>query len=325
MSSSSGQAGSSRQDPKGMDWMYKGPAALVDRDDYLTGRQVDKALNILNEAEKGNSYSYLDDVQKDLTPVSIFANPRTQGPIDVIRKIKEDPLYQIQKKEEENLRQLLNNPVKMKQLRDMAEQKKLSESKRTRKNKRPKKRVPSSSSSSSSSDDSANEEDIDKLLAEKLRAMKEGKDLLQGKKGEEDDRKKPSKRKYDERPESSSRSSDYQDRISKYDRDWNRSTSGHRERDDHRDSKHSKPTSSSGSSSAKRPEPEKKKIDESEKERRLREMMENAKWRDTQRSQNVNKQREEMKREEERLKKADKDADFIRKQLVQAADTGKSN
>ena len=44
--------------------MYKGPAALVDREDYLTGRTVDKALKILDEAEKGNTYSYLDDVQK---------------------------------------------------------------------------------------------------------------------------------------------------------------------------------------------------------------------------------------------------------------------
>lgn len=46
-------------------------------------------------------------------------------------------------------------------------------------------------------------------------------------------------------------------------------------------------------------------------ENKRKEMMENAKWRDEQRSKNVNKYREEGKKEEEKLL-TQKDPDFIR-------------
>lgn len=80
---------------------------------------------------------------KDLTPISIFTAPKNTGPVDIIKKIKEDPLYKIQKKEEENLKQLLKNPVRMKQLREITErqerQRRISESSSTAKSKKRKK------------------------------------------------------------------------------------------------------------------------------------------------------------------------------------------
>ena len=48
-----------------MEWMYK-PTALVNREDYLLGRSVDKSLKMLEEAEKGNPFSYADEVEKGI-------------------------------------------------------------------------------------------------------------------------------------------------------------------------------------------------------------------------------------------------------------------
>lgn len=39
--------------------------------------------------------------------------------VDLVRKMQEDPLYTIKKKEMENRSQLLKNPVKLKQLKEL--------------------------------------------------------------------------------------------------------------------------------------------------------------------------------------------------------------
>lgn len=39
--------------------------------------------------------------------------------VDLVRKMQEDPLYAIKKKEMENRSQLLKNPVKLKQLKEL--------------------------------------------------------------------------------------------------------------------------------------------------------------------------------------------------------------
>jgi len=62
-------------------------------------------------------------------------------------------------------------------------------------------------------------------------------------------------------------------------------------------------------------------LDESEREKRLREMMSNADWRESQRTKNVKHYRE-MDAKQETDERADKDPDFIRKQLEKAAASG---
>merc|ERR1712228_8311 len=70
----------------------------------------------------------------------------------------------------------------------------------------------------------------------------------------------------------------------------------------------------------KSPEKQKKtKIDDSEREKKLKEMMENANWREEQRSKKVNKYRQEVKEEETEYKQ-DHDPEFLRKQLNAAAE-----
>lgn len=41
-----------KKDEKKLDWMYKGPNQMVNREDYLLGRPVDKAFEQMQQAEK---------------------------------------------------------------------------------------------------------------------------------------------------------------------------------------------------------------------------------------------------------------------------------
>lgn len=41
-----------KKDDKKLDWMYKGPHQQLNRDDYLTGKKVDKTFEQLAAAEK---------------------------------------------------------------------------------------------------------------------------------------------------------------------------------------------------------------------------------------------------------------------------------
>jgi len=46
-----------------MEWMYK-PSALVNREDYLLGRSVDKSFCLLEAVEKTGDFNYADEVEK---------------------------------------------------------------------------------------------------------------------------------------------------------------------------------------------------------------------------------------------------------------------
>ncbi len=52
----------------------------------------------------------------DCTPESIFSS-RVEHQVDLDRKLQEDPLMAIRKKEMDTKKKLLNNPIKMKQLK----------------------------------------------------------------------------------------------------------------------------------------------------------------------------------------------------------------
>lgn len=52
-------------------------------------------------------------------PTSNFSLSVTENQVDIVRKLQEDPLYLIQKREIESREQLLKNPRKMKQLQEM--------------------------------------------------------------------------------------------------------------------------------------------------------------------------------------------------------------
>ncbi|CAK6975754.1 pre-mRNA-splicing factor CWC25 homolog [Scomber scombrus] len=100
-----------------LDWMYQGPAGQVSRDEYLMGRPIDKQITEqYEEPESGPS------AETGLLPGSIF-NPTTPASnLDMAAKIREDPLFEIRKREEAKKREVLSNPVKMKKIKEMLRQ-----------------------------------------------------------------------------------------------------------------------------------------------------------------------------------------------------------
>ena len=63
-------------------------------------------------------------------------------------------------------------------------------------------------------------------------------------------------------------------------------------------------------------------MSEEEKAKKLREMMSNADWRDEQRTKKVKQYREEETKEENDHYSKDHDPEFVRKQLIKAAEAG---
>ncbi|GIY41353.1 pre-mRNA-splicing factor CWC25 homolog [Caerostris extrusa] len=119
-----------------LDWMYQGPAAMVNREEYLLGRKIDKTLESIKSIENGGE----PPKDEEATGSMMFSSQNLSGTatVDLATKIREDPLFNIMKKEKEERKNLLSNPVKMKQLQQL-----LKESlgdKKSKKNKKSKKK-----------------------------------------------------------------------------------------------------------------------------------------------------------------------------------------
>lgn len=310
-----------------LDWMYQGPAALVDREQYLTGRTLDKTFDILEQMEnKNQTYETSTD-----QPGAIFSQPTVNVTVDLANKIREDPLFSIRKRETDQKKQLLNNPVKMKQLRELLEQSVGSLDKKSKKKKKKdKKRKKRKAESDSSEDESARkrskrerekeknsktrredsrekfkERDVVHTDNVKDKYYRNGKEygLIGGKKAQPNDFRSERKRSRSPRERANKQP------VLKH---WNDSKQ-----------KESRPKSPPR---WQRNEP-KKKLDPEEAERKRREMMDDAKWRQEQRERNVRKYREEEEREDFLAKQAmakqkNETPDFIKPLLSKAADSG---
>uniref|UniRef100_A0A9L0IDD5 CWC25 spliceosome associated protein homolog n=1 Tax=Equus asinus TaxID=9793 RepID=A0A9L0IDD5_EQUAS len=81
-----------------LDWMYQGPGGMVNRDEYLLGRPIDKyVFEKMEEKEAGCSS------ETGLLPGSIFAPSGANSLLDMASKIREDPLFIIRKLSSEEL------------------------------------------------------------------------------------------------------------------------------------------------------------------------------------------------------------------------------
>lgn len=160
-----------------------GGSDLLNREEYLLGRSIDKQFEQLDSEEKSQKdlpgvVVPKNHVEHECIPFSIrsYRNLQNNEQVDIQRKIMEDPLMQIRQKEMESRRRILENPVKLKELHRLLKQeeivkkskssKKKKKSKKSHKKKRGRK---DSSGVSSSSED----EDLDKLLAKKYRQIRE--------------------------------------------------------------------------------------------------------------------------------------------------------
>ncbi|KAM3921239.1 pre-mRNA-splicing factor CWC25 homolog [Leptodactylus fuscus] len=132
-----------------LDWMYQGPGGMVNRDEYLLGRPVDKfILDKMEDPESGPS------TETGLLPGSIFSTSGAASSLDIANKIREDPLFMIRKREDEKRREVLKNPVKMKKIRELLQSSLDKKSKKKKKEKKKRKKERRSSSSSSSDGES---------------------------------------------------------------------------------------------------------------------------------------------------------------------------
>lgn len=187
-----------KKDDKKLDWMYKGPNQAVNREEYLLGRPVDKAFEQMQQAEKDVELNRMpkNHVEYECIPPSLrFFSGNEQ--VDLARKIQEDPLYSIKKKEMESRNQLLKNPVKLKQLKELLEQ-------QSRKSKSQKKKKKLKQKDSS-------EDELDILLATKYKQLKDNiseKELLKSMKKIKHKQTKKSRKHHDSDSESDSSSDD---------------------------------------------------------------------------------------------------------------------
>lgn len=178
-----------------LEWMYRGAKDNLNREDYLLGRSVDKTYEQFAEEERvEEKQNHLgvsvpkNHVEYECVPFSIRAykdaDP-TSVQVDMARKIAEDPLMMIKQREMESRKKLLENPVKLKELKQLlqsergkpkkeAKKRSKKEKKAKKKSKRKKKKRSKSESSGSSSEGSNSDVD-DALLAmlSKQRAVAE--------------------------------------------------------------------------------------------------------------------------------------------------------
>lgn len=103
-----------------LEWMYKTGQDLLNREEYLTGRKVDKQFENLTTGE--------NCVEHEVLPASISRKKDAREDheqVDIVRKQMEDPLVAIKQKEMEARRKLLENPVKLKELHRLLKQEKV--------------------------------------------------------------------------------------------------------------------------------------------------------------------------------------------------------
>ena len=115
-----------------LDWMYSGPGAAAsseDREEYLLGKKIDKEVDPLQTKEDTT----------DSASASLFTDVTLSGANsqrDTAAKIREDPLFAIKKQEEQARKNLMSNPVRLKQLQHMLRAQAGSDDKKKKKKKK---------------------------------------------------------------------------------------------------------------------------------------------------------------------------------------------
>lgn len=96
----------------------------MDREQYLLGKAIDKTFEKIAADEQTQQSNLIsvpkNHVEHECIPFSI-RNLRNKGggleaQVDIARKLLEDPLVAIRKREAESRSQLLQNPVKLKEI-----------------------------------------------------------------------------------------------------------------------------------------------------------------------------------------------------------------
>ena len=155
-------------DPEKLSWMYKDPGSSVNREEYLLGRPVDKALDRAKDEEKSRNGSLKNYVDHECIPPSIRDLKKQPIPIvlqvDLASKLKDDPLTLIQKQQDDMKMKLLKNPIKLKEIQEKLTGAAIQKTNITKKSRKNKSRRSSSSSSSTSSSSNSSLSSLDLAL-----------------------------------------------------------------------------------------------------------------------------------------------------------------
>ncbi|XP_044274646.1 pre-mRNA-splicing factor CWC25 homolog isoform X2 [Varanus komodoensis] len=300
-----------------LEWMYQGPGGMMNRDEYLMGRPVDKYVFQTVEDKEAHSS------ETGLLPGSIFAFTGANSSLEMASKIREDPLFMIRKREEEKKREVLNNPVKMKKIKELLqsslEEKKKKKKKKKEKKKKHKKHRHHSSSSSENEQIKARSQEKTSSSVETLHSKMPGYGLQVREtfphKLQQSSR---SKSQYLSPERHSGKKSTYQVEFS------------HRRSRSPRHDKQYNSKEQKAKAGVRSPSPKKegyrrqltsRKLSAEELERKRQEMMDNAKWREAERMNNVNRHRREEERERAQEKLSHCDGKFIHHIKLESAST----
>jgi len=99
-----------------MNWIYEAPGDRINREEYLLGKKVDKYIDPTLQAAEREKHLLAT------TPGALFASTSSNATVDLENKIREDPLFEIKKREQEAKKRLASNPVKLKQLRALVDE-----------------------------------------------------------------------------------------------------------------------------------------------------------------------------------------------------------
>nr|XP_034992450.1 pre-mRNA-splicing factor CWC25 homolog isoform X1 [Zootoca vivipara]XP_034992451.1 pre-mRNA-splicing factor CWC25 homolog isoform X2 [Zootoca vivipara] len=307
-----------------LEWMYQGPGGMVSRDEYLMGRPVDKyVFEPMEDKEMGCSS------ETGLLPGSIFAPAGANSALDMASKIREDPLFMIRKREEEKKREVLNNPVKMKKIKELLQSSLEKKKKKKKKDKKKKHKKHKHHSPSSSEDEQAkakSREKMDRSSSEPLHPKIPGYGLQIQNAGREST--------FGHKVQQSSGSKSRglsPERTSGKKNAYEAELSSHRRSRSPRHNKHHKIKEQKAKMGGRSPSPKqevyrrpqasRRKLSAEELERKRREMMDNAKWREEERAKNVNRHRKEEERELTRDKLDNGNGKFIHHIKLESAST----
>ncbi|KAL7740037.1 hypothetical protein ACLKA6_016880 [Drosophila palustris] len=180
----SGVLASSNGGEAKLEWMYKNSAELINREEYLLGRKIDKSFEQLEAEERRQEQSQafgvkqsINHVEHECVPFSIreYRNLQSTEQVDMQRKTMEDPLMLIKQREMESRRKLLENPVKLKEIHRILKTEREQAAKldkKPKKSKKSKKKKSKRGSSDQSDDASDDDDDLDKKLARQMKKLK---------------------------------------------------------------------------------------------------------------------------------------------------------
>lgn len=125
-------------------WMYEGAKSLVNREDYLLGKKVDKNFEKYSDAVNEQKVEALEALLHTRTIVKPLPGAVKTSALESYVVAKEDPLVAVKVKEETRRREVLENPlVKLKfqkMLKEMMAEKESKGGKKDKKKKKKKKR-----------------------------------------------------------------------------------------------------------------------------------------------------------------------------------------